>query len=405
MGKFGEPIMMVYDDLADNKKKKGIEIVSAPEGSLVDYGALKQNAEDTKAAAERLAASTYDARMSSIDNSQRKLEFKNYLAYRQLIQKYLPEYLNSSGLYDAGSMSQAFLDAKNGYINKSEDIAREYDAQRTEAGIALAQSKADAFDAYNDSIALIDEQQRTEEDERYRSIRDQLIGYLDLAAKSGEEDEWDFDALESFAETYATDLEALKEYNIEYYNTVGRALNTYLEMDSYKAAYEADQDAKAEQERVEDLQSKVVNLGNVGYTVVDGNNIKSDQGKKFEISKDGDKYSVKISQKETADDLKDAASNIENEQLFMYDGKLYVKLSDGIYSIKAADWMMEDVHFATRGGLSEKEREFLLNCIKEEYPYGYTYNQYLNSDDRDIYQYAIDRDMVDSNGNIINYKK
>ena len=268
--------------VSDERKTKGLEILSGYT-SLIDKDIV--DAKERQEKSDALAEMSYNSEMSAINSSQGALDRKNYLAYRRLVDMYLPEYLNSSGLYDAGSMAQAFLDAKNGYINKSEDISREYDAQRLKARNALNKSKADSLAAYNDEIKGIDD--------GYQGVRDELMGYIEVAASSGEEaGTWDFDAIENFADTYASDLETLKEKRPDYYNQVARMLNAYVNSAAYQSAYEdkveadaAEAKTKAEQERIENIQANVINLADEGYTVVGGDGIKKESGKNFDITK------------------------------------------------------------------------------------------------------------------------
>lgn len=360
----GEPVVVPTGTVDTGSTETG--------GGGNDDNSIIVSAEEQRAQAEALAESTYNSRILSIGDSQGALDRKNYLAYRRLVDMYLPEYLNSSGLYDAGSMSQAFLDAKNGYISKSEDIARTYDAQRTEAGIDLAKSKADALSVYQDKI-----DKKNEDDFKT------LTGFLNDIVSSG-----NTAALDSFKDKYADMYNGLSDNykslidaslasarDAALYSEVSASagkLSSYLEyaaetgnyefINNFETKYKDEIDSlpedfkgdlmgylgvlkqdqeyldylKGEEEKAyaKDLQSKVVNLADKGYTVVGGDNINTGQKKNFNVSLlGGGEIVVEIRNKTDNQDIAVAASNVANGQLFAYMGNIFVKLSDGIFEV------------------------------------------------------------------------
>ena len=368
----GEPVVVPTGTVdTGSTETGGAESIETVGGGNDDNNIIV-SAEEQRVQAEALADSIYNSRMSSIDASQGALDRKNYLAYRRLIDMYLPEYLNSSGLYDAGSMSQAFLDAKNGYINKSEDIARTYDAQRSEAANVLAQSKADALGVYQGKI-----------DKMYEDNFKTLTGFLNDIAASG-----NTAALDSFKDDYADMYNGLNDYykslidmslastkEAALYSEISASaekLSTYLEyaaetgnyefINNFETKYKDEIESlpedfkgdlmgylgvlKQEQEyldylkgeeekaKAEELQSKVINLADKGYTVVGGDDINTGQKKNFNVSLlDGGEIVVEIRNRTDNQEIAVAASNVANGQLFAYMGNIFVKLSDGIFEV------------------------------------------------------------------------
>lgn len=390
--------------------------------------------------------------VADLEASRKAAAQRNYINYRRMVDRYLPEYLNSSGLYDVGSMSQPFLDAENNFISSQGAIDQNYEASaraaqndymerwrtveaQRKADEEKAQEKADkdqlqkfntlkdllsdiatsgnkaALETFKDDYAdmynglndnyksLLDVSLVSAKDAstyaETTAAADKLSSYLDYAAQSE-----NYEFISNFETEYKDEIEALPD------NIKGDLLG-YLDVLRKDQVYLDYLEGEEEKARAEELQSKIINLADKGYSVVGGNDINTKDGKNFKISKDGKDYKVQIRQKEESADLKTAAANIENGQAFLYGGQLYVKTSGGIYSTeKLWRWSGDGYHSSDGergyagligkailemkgGALTDEEREFIINKVKEKH-----LDVYPDTSDEELLQLAIGSGVI-----------
>lgn len=342
-------------------------------------GTINQNYTDLKKYYGEVKSDTEEELKSSKATAQQQ----NYVNYRKLIDKYLPEYLNSSGLYDVGSMSQPFLDAENNYVSSAGEIQQNYDSNMRAAQNEYNKNILTALSDKNSALSELerykfetereDDLRAKEKSEENGAIKaDELINYIDIGA--GEySGEYDYNVLDNFEKNYAEDLADLQKDYPDDYKKVINYLNAIRNSSGYVDSKEEKEKTDLEEEHNEALETDVTNLTDEGFYIEDVESVSTKSGKNLKISDKFDNvYTVQIKRKEMASDINAAASNLENGQFFQYKGEFYIKIADSVYSIEQTTLnltngyskLQQAVFLNSRGGtLSDEERDFILNTF------------------------------------------
>ena len=347
---------------AGDAAKNAIGTILSNEGKVEESSLQKYyNAEEGRITqsyndAEKLYGDIFASTKADLDASKKTSEQQNYVNYRKIVEKYLPEYLNSSGLYDVGSMSQPFLDAENNYISSAGAIQQNYDSNMRAAQNDYSLNMYKAQTAKNNALSElerykfgIEQEDELQAKEEAAAKADELINYIVIGA--GEySGAYDYDALDNFETNYKEDLTYLQKNYPDYYSRVINYLNSVKNSSDYINSKEAETEQKAEEERIKTLQDSVTNMTNEGFeiTKVKGTN----QNNEVKITDSGGfEYTVEIQRAETSDDIKYAASNLADGTLFQLNHRLYIKYNDAIYSLKESGWDHLKYDYAVLAGL------------------------------------------------------
>ncbi|MBE6546349.1 MAG: hypothetical protein E7668_02765 [Ruminococcaceae bacterium] len=238
---------------------------------------------------------------------QKKQEQQAAAIQHQKLMKYLPEYQKSMGLKGNGMSETALLDANARYRSEQGRIHSEYSSRQ---------------DAVN---------------EQYRQ------NLLDLYARAGAEQEQDREELYNKAKDAITNWQGSSEELTKYVDSLAGQLddNDYAILkDVYtgvnKAIIQANND-KEKEDAILAIQTD--DLG--GKEISNSIPTEYSNGKNFVIKFDGKPYKVQIDTEVSDKNAKIAAtnSNISEGEVFVYDGKLYLKgPNDAIYSIESRFW-------------------------------------------------------------------
>ena len=345
---------------AGDAAKNAIGTILSNEGKVEESSLQKYyNAEEGRITqsyndAEKLYGDIFASTKADLDASKKTSEQQNYVNYRKIVEKYLPEYLNSSGLYDVGSMSQPFLNAENNYISSAGAIQQNYDSNMRAAQNDYSLNMYNALTAKNNALSELerykigiereDESQAKEEErleqsqneEKAAAKADELINYIVIGA--GEySGAYDYDALDNFETNYKEDLTYLQKNYPDYYSRVINYLNSVKNSSDYINSKEAETELKAEEERIKTLQDSVTNMTNEGFEIKE---VKGTSNSNEVKITDSDKhvYTVEINREENSDDIKNAASNLADGTLFRFKDGLYIKHGEKVYSLKESYW-------------------------------------------------------------------
>ena len=112
----------------------------------------------------------YESALADIEANEKAQEQQNYVNYRRLIERYLPEYLGSRGLRDAGSLSQAYIDAENNYLSRAGTISQNAEKSKRDAEGQHNLNMYNAIDKRDKGLSELDklryESEEKEEEEK-----------------------------------------------------------------------------------------------------------------------------------------------------------------------------------------------------------------------------------------------
>lgn len=238
-----------------------------------------------------LLLQNYKTQEDTLERAKKEQQQAATISHQKLL-KYLPEYNASMGLYGGGASETAVLDANARYRSQQGQIAANYNLQ-----------KAQAQENYNQNMLNLYSEAAAEQDENYDTAYATVSGWTGSAAE-----------LEQYMNSLA---EKLSE---DQYQDV---------LNQYRTKHEELTEKETKQQhQIADWNDVNISTSGVNKNFTTGDN--------FKIHVNGSPFKVELGEPVSMNSVIAAAENaaVKDGSVFGYNGQLYYKNGDIIYSIR-----------------------------------------------------------------------